>query len=350
MGIKKIGGKKMTKRFMALTIALIMVTIVLAGCGQSKDDGDAPAEDQLRVAMVTDVGGVEDQSFNQAAWEGLQEAKADFDLDIAFRESNQEADYEPNIDDLVDAGYEFVWGIGFKMETAIKEAATNYPDTLFGIIDMAYEVTPDNVVGVLFKEEEAAYLVGLIAGKMTQVNKVGFIGGMEIPVIGRFQYGFYAGLLDANPDVEILYQNANSFVDQAAGKSIALQMYQQGADIIFHAAGDTGTGMIEAAREQDKWAIGVDRDQNYLAPDNVITSAMKGVDLAVYKIAEELKNGTFTGGRTLVYGLAEGGVDIAPTSNVHVPKEILDFVEVQKQKIISGEIKVPGTKEEYDAR
>ena len=344
----------MSKKSLALIIAILMVTSLLAACGggQTKDQGQKPPEEQpIRVAMVTDVGGVEDQSFNQAAWEGLQKANTDLGIEVGFRESNQEADYEPNIDDLVDAGYEFIWGVGFKMATAIKEASENYPENIFGVIDFAYgDDTPENVVGIVFKEQEASYLVGLIAGKMTQTNKVGFIAGMDIDVIHRFQYGFYAGLKDANPDVEILYQNANAFDDQAAGKSIALQMYQQGAVIIFHAAGDTGTGMIEAAREQNKWAIGVDRDQNYLAPDNVITSAMKGVDLAVYEIAQELKNGTFKGGRTLVYGLAEGGVDIAPTSNKHVPQEILDFVEEQKQKIISGEIVIPANKEEYDAR
>jgi len=343
----------MSKKLLALSIALLIVTTSLVGCGggQSKDEGKTPAEGSIRVAMVTDVGGIEDQSFNQAAWEGLQKSKTDFGIDVNFRESNQESDYEPNIDDLVNDGSEFIWGVGFKMATAIKEASENYPDNLFGVIDFSYgDDTPENVIGVVFKEQEAAYLVGLIAGKMTETNKVGFIGGMDIDVIHRFQYGFYAGLLDANPDVEILFQNANAFDDQAAGKSIALQMYQQGADIIFHAAGDTGTGMIEAAREQNKWAIGVDRDQNYLAPDNVITSAMKGVDLAVYEVAEELKNDNFTGGRTLVYGLAEGGVDIAPTSNKHVPQEILDFVEEEKQKIINGEITVPGTKEEFDAR
>ncbi len=159
-----------------------------------------------------------------------------------------------------------------------------------------------------------------------------------------------AGVRDTNPDVEVVHQFANSFTDSAVGKSIALQMYQQGADIIFHAAGGVGEGLIEAAKEQNKFAIGVDRDQNYLAPDNVITSAMKRVDEAVYNISKDYKDGKYAGGETVVYGLAEDGVGIAPTSDKHVPKDILDLVEEQKEKIIKGEIKVPGTEDEFNGK
>ncbi|MDR5658978.1 BMP family ABC transporter substrate-binding protein [Serpentinicella sp. ANB-PHB4] len=341
------------KRISSLLIVTLLMTTIVIGCGseQSEDDTTDPITQTNRVAMVTDVGGVQDQSFNQAAWEGLQKAENDFGIDVAYRESNQEADYEPNIDDLVNAGYDFIWGVGFKMADAIQEASFNYPDQLFGVIDYSYgEETPENVIGVIFKEEEASYLVGLIAGEMTETNRIGFLAGMDSDVIRRFQYGFYAGVMDANPDAELLYQDANSFDDEALGKSIANQFYQQGADIIFHAAGATGTGMIEAAREQDRWAIGVDRDQNYLAPDHVLTSAMKGVDLAVYEVAEQLKDGTFEGAQTIVYGLAEGGVDIAPTSDKNVPEEILQRVEEAKQQIINGEIDVPATREEFEAR
>lgn len=340
---------------MSVFLAMVLVIGLLAGCAPKapapapQGDQPAPEEQPLKIAMVTDVGGVNDRSFNQSAWEGLQKAKNDLGIEANYQESKQEADYETNIETLVDQGNDLVWGIGFLMANTIEEAAKNYPDQKFAIIDNAYEDTPDNLVGVVFKEQEPSFLVGYIAGKMTKTNKVGYIGGMDFAVIHKFEYGFKAGVKYANPDVEVLSQYAGAFDKPAIGRSIAESMYQQGADIIFHAAGDTGNGMIEVAREQNKFAIGVDKDQNPDAPDHVITSAMKRVDSAMYHIAEDLKAGKFPGGTTVTYGLAEGGVDIAPTSDKHVPKEILDEVETLKQKIISGEIVVPQNKEEFEA-
>ena len=170
---------------------------------------------------------------------------------------------------------------------------------------------------------------------------------MDFPIIQNFEYGFKAGVKAANPNCVVLSQYAGSFADAAKGKSIGEKMYLDGADIIFHAAGATGNGMIEAAKEKGKFAIGVDKDQNSLAPDNVITSAMKRVDNAIYAVSKDMKDGKFAGGTTVSYGLAEGGVDIAPTSDKHVPKDVLDQVQQLKDKIIKGEIKVPGTKDEF---
>ena len=208
-------------------------------------------------------------------------------------------------------------------------------------------------MGVVFKAEQPSFLVGYIAGKMTETNKVGFVGGIAGDVIWGFDYGFQAGVQYAakelGKDIEVLNQYAESFSDIAKGKAITTQMYQQGADIVFHAAGDVGTGVIEAAKEQDKWAIGVDRDQNYLAPDNVLTSAMKRVDVGVYNVIKAMTEGNYPGGETIVYGLEDGGaVDIAPTSDKHVPKEILDEVEELKQMIIDGEIDVPFNEETFE--
>jgi basic membrane protein A len=233
------------------------------------------------------------------------------------------------------------------MADAALEAANNNPDQKYAVIDFAWDDTPKNLIGVVFKAEEASFLVGYIAAKMTTTGKVGFIGGMSFPVIWGFEYGFRAGVLYGNKDVEILSQYAESFTDAAKGKSIANSMYQQGADIVFHAAGGVGDGLIEAAKEQGKWAIGVDRDQNYLAPDNVLTSAMKRVDNAMFNISKELTEGVWKGGQTVSYGLAEGGVDIAPTSSMHVPADLLTEVEAVKARIISGEIVVPYSKETF---
>lgn len=348
------------KRALALLLAVMLIAGMFVGCGGQEAPAETPADETpveeapveeagLRVAMVTDVGGVNDLSFNQSAWEGLQKAQADFNTDANYLESKQEADYEVNLETLVDSENDLVWGIGFMMADALKTAADNYPEQKFAIIDNSYgEETPANVVGVTFKEHEPSFLVGYIAGKMTETNKVGFIGGIDFYLINKFEYGFKAGVMAANPEAEVFSQYAGSFTDAAAGKSIAEQMYNNDADIVYHAAGATGNGMIEAAKEKNKWAIGVDRDQNDLAPDNVLTSAMKLVGNGIYNVVKDLDEGNWAGGTTVAYGLAEGGVDIAPTSDKHVPAEILAEVEELKAKIIAGEVVVPENKEEFE--
>jgi len=303
----------------------------------------------MGVAMVTDVGGVNDQSFNQSAWEGLKRAKKDFGIRISYKESRQDADYGPNMETLTDAGYDLIWGIGFLMGDAIKETAEINPDQKYAIIDFAYgDKTPKNVTCAVFQEEEPSFLVGYIAGKMTGTNKVGFVGGIKFPLIEKFEYGFMAGVKLANPQCEVLRQYAESFTDAAKGKAIANNMYQQNADIVFHASGGVGDGVIEAAKEKSKWAIGVDKDQNFLAPDNVLTSAMKRVDNAIYDVIKQLRSGQFKGGQAVVYNLKNNGVGIAPTSNKHVPAQILKEVDGLITKIKAGTIVVPATQAAFD--
>lgn len=338
------------KKALALSISGLLA-LGVAGCSGGGEEG---GEDSIRVAMVTDVGGVNDQSFNQSAWEGLQKAEEDFGIGASYVESTQDADYVPNLETLLDSDNELIWGIGYKLSEAIKTAAENNPEQKYAIVDYSYgEETPENVVGVVFKAEQPSFLVGYIAASMTETDKVGFVGGIAGDVIDGFEYGYRAGVNYANKElgknVEVLVQYAEAFDNPAKGKAIANSMYQQGADIVFHASGGTGDGVIEAAKEQNKYAIGVDRDQNYLAPENVITSAMKRVDMGVYNLVEELKDGKFEGGSTKVYGLEEGAVDIAPTSSDNVPQEILDKVDGIKEKIVAGEIEVPLNKETFEA-
>lgn len=305
---------------------------------------------KLKVAMVTDVGGVNDQSFNQSAWEGLKRTKAELGAKIGYKESRQDADYAPNLETLTDAEYDLVWGIGFLMGDAIKLTAQVNPDQKYAIIDFFYGPdTPKNVACAVFQEEQPSFLVGYIAGKMTKANKVGFVGGIKFPLIEKFEYGFMAGVKLANPQAEVLRQYAESFTDAAKGKAITNNMYQQGADIVFHAAGGVGDGVIEAAKEKKQWAIGVDKDQNYLAPDYVLTSAMKRVDNAIFDMVRQLKDGKFEGGKAVVYNLSNDGVGIAPTTKKHVPENILAEVDGLIAKIKSGEIVVPATNEAYEA-
>ncbi|MCF7794586.1 MAG: BMP family ABC transporter substrate-binding protein [Candidatus Cloacimonetes bacterium] len=324
-------------------ILLVVLMILIFSCTKSEKT------DQIKIAMCTDVGGVNDQSFNQSAWEGLQRAEKDFGIKASYLESNQDADYKPNMETLLDAGNDLIAGIGFKMKDLMVELSKLNPEQKYAGIDCWFDSPSENLVGVNFKEQEPSYLVGYIAGKMSKTGKVGFVGGMDFPVIHKFHYGFLAGVKRADPNCEILVQYADSFTDAAKGKAIANQMYKNGADIIFHAAGAVGDGVIESAKEQNKFAIGVDRDQNHLAPDNVLTSAMKRVDNAMYNLTKLLVSDEFPGGSNVIYGLKEGGVGIAPTTDKLVPQEILNEVKTLEGKIISGEIIPPASKNEWDA-
>ncbi len=331
----------MKKKVVLWVAAAFAVAFCITGPASAKN---------LKVGMVTDVGGVNDQSFNQSAWEGLKRSKTDLGTKIAYKESKQDADYAPNLETFTDAEYDLIWGIGFLMGDAVKLTAQVNPDQKYAIIDFFYgDETPENVACAIFQEEQPSFLVGYIAGKMTQSNKVGFVGGIKFPLIEKFEYGFMAGVKLANPKAEILRQYAESFTDAAKGKAITNNMYQQGADIVFHAAGGVGDGVIEAAKEKGKWAIGVDKDQNYLAPDNVLTSAMKRVDNALFDIVKQLKDGKFEGGKAVVYNLSNDGVGIAPTTDKHVSQEILAEVDGLISKIKAGELVVPATKDTYDA-
>ena len=333
------------KKLVALTTATVLSASMLVGCSSSADTN----EDTFKIAMVTDVAGVNDQSFNQSAWEGLQKAEKELGVEVSYRESNQESDYMTNIESLVDEDTDLIVGVGMKLASAVEESAKLYPEQKFVIVEEDLGVEFKNVQSVLFNAQEAAYLVGLVSGKTTKTKDIGFIGRMQIPVIETFQYGFMAGVKAANKDANIQVQYANSFTDQAKGKAIANQMYGNGADIIFTAGGDVGTGAIEAAKEKGKYAIGVDRDQNYLAPDNVITSAIKRVDVGIYETVKSLVEGSFEGGTSKVYGLDKNGVGIAETTSKNVDQEIVDFVNGEAEKFKTGELKAPSTKAEYEA-
>lgn len=308
--------------------------------------GDLP----LRVGMVTDVGGVNDQSFNQSAWEGLQKAKKELGIKASYQESKQDADYPGNLETLYDAQNDLIWGIGFKMADVILKAAKQNPKQKYAIIDYSYgNQTPANVVGVMFKAEEGAFLAGYIAAKMSKTNTIGFIGGMAVPIIHAFQYGYKAGAKYANKNTTILEQYSESFTDAAKGKAIANQMISKKADVVFHAAGAVGDGVIEATKEKNKMAVGVDRDQNYLAPKNVITSSMKRVDNAIFQVVSDLKKGVFKGGTTQNFGLKDGAVDIAPTTAKMIPAGLLSEVMELKKKIATGKIKIPADEKAYAA-
>ncbi len=306
----------------------------------------AMADEDLKVGLVTDVGGVNDGSFNQSAWEGLQRAMDELGIEANYLESATDSDYMPNIETFVDEEYDLIISVGYMLADATRTMAEENPDCHFAIIDDA-TIDLDNVTCLMFRQEQASYLVGYVAGMMTEKDNIGFVIGMSNETMNQFGYGYCAGALDANPDITIQQSNANSFADSATGKTNANAAITNGADIIFHAAGATGLGVIEACQEAGIYAIGVDSDQSSIAPDTVITSAMKRVDNAVYDTVASLMDGTLENGEK-VYDLAAGGVDIAPTQDL-LPEEVIAAVNEVKEKIISGEIKVPTNKEEFEA-
>lgn len=358
----------MKKKALAVLLSAAMV-FSLTACGGSSSSTESaePAEEteaaeateeteaaeetsaasgDFKVGLVTDTGGVEDQSFNQSAWEGLQKAAADFGVEVNYLSSSTDADYAPNIEKFVDEDYDLIISVGYLLADATKAAAEQYPDIHFAIIDDA-TIDLDNVTCLTFKQEQASYLVGYVAGLMTEKNNIGFVLGMSSETMHLFGYGYCAGALDANPDITIQQGNANSFGDPAMGSTLTTNFVTNGADIVFHAAGATGTGVISECQAQGIYAIGVDSDQSYLAPETVITSAMKRVDNAVYATVEELIGGTLQGG-IAEYSLENAGVDIAPTQDL-LTDDVVTAVEDIKAKIISGEIVVPSSQEEFEA-
>ncbi|OZM58050.1 BMP family ABC transporter substrate-binding protein [Lottiidibacillus patelloidae] len=351
------------KKFSFLMATVLAAGTLLAACGGADDKtGTTGDYDGFKVGMVTDTGGVDDKSFNQSAWEGLTKFGQDFDIPekdgYKYLQSNNDADYQPNLKKLVRDGFDLSFGIGFLMAGDVKEVALQKPESKFAIVDMV--VTDDegnlipNVANITFAEEQGSFLVGVVAGLHTKTNKVGFLGGVNFDLIKKFENGFKAGVKSVNPSAKIIVQYADSFVDVAKGQLIANSMYSQGADIIYHAAGGTGLGAFTEAKDRSKkgeevWVIGVDKDQHQEGmPENVtLTSMVKRVDNAVYDVSKKTKEGNFPGGQVLSYSLADGGVGIAPTTD-NVSEEALAKVEEYKQKIINGEITVPKTDDEFE--
>lgn len=299
-----------------------------------------------KVAMVTDVGGLGDKSFNDAAYLGLQNLKKDLGCDIKVVESKKMEDYVPNLKSLADQKYDVVWAIGFLMADAVKEVAKMYPNQKFGIIDSTVDVP--NVASVTFKEHEGSFLVGVIAATDSKKKKVGFIGGMEFPIIQKFEAGYKAGVKAVNSKIQIFSAYTGAFDNPSKGKELAQAQFTYGADIIYHASGACGIGVIDAAKEKGKgyWAIGVDQDQAPIGvradgSNAVISSMIKRVDVGVYKTSKEAMDGKFPGGKTVELGLAENGVGVSDSSKKTASAKARRLVEQYRKKIISGQIVVP---------
>jgi basic membrane protein A len=311
-------------------LGLLAAMLVVAGCGSdnksSSGSGSSgaststPAAKKLRVGLVTDIGGLNDRSFNQLANAGLEKAQKDLGVEGRVLTSKANSDYVPNLSTLAQQKFDVVIGVGFLMADAMNTVATKFPNTKFAIIDVdatGLKGKPTNVTGLLFKEQEAGYLAGYMAGlylKDTGGDTIGSIGGQKIPPVDHYIAGYQAGAKAANPKIKAVNGYSQDFVDQAKCKEIALNQIQQGAKVVFQVAGQCGLGVLDAAKEKSVQGVGVDADQAYLGPQ-VMTSAEKKVDVAVETAIKAAQDGSLQGGSNTTFDLKNDGVGIGKTNS-----------------------------------
>ena len=301
-------------KYMAAVLAVGLVAALAVGCSSSPSStspstSTTATKSTVKAAMVTDIGGLGDKSFNDLSAAGLQKAQTDLGVETRVLTSKAPTDYESNLTQLASAGFSPVFAVGFLMTDTVAKVATTTPNVIYGGIDESFTPPISNVVGLLFKEQEAGYLAGVLAGALTtktsadpRINAqpiVGFVGGMPIPPVQRYEAGFKAGVKAANPSVKVLSNYTGTFTDQVKGNEAAKALIGQGADIIFAAAGQTGLGSAKAAQDNKALFIGVDADQFETIPgigDTIVTSAVKKVDVAVYQTVKKAVDGSLKGG------------------------------------------------------
>ena len=347
-------------KYMAAVLAVGLAGALVVGCssGTTSESGsttDKP-ETTVKAAMVTDIGGLGDKSFNDLSAAGLEKASKDLGVEIKVVESKAPTDYESNLTQLANAGYSPIFAVGFLMTDTVVKVAPTTPDVIYGGIDEFFEPTIPNVIGITFKENEAGYLAGVLAGSLTSQTSVdprindklilGFVGGMEIPPVQAYQKGFEAGAKSVNPAIEVKSIYTGSFTDQAKGKEAGSALIGQGADIVFAAAGQTGLGTAAAAKDGNALFIGVDSDQFLTIPaigDTIITSAIKKIDVAVFETIKKAVDGTLKGGVNEALGLKEDAVGLAPYHDwdSKVPAETKALVDKAAVGIADGSITVP---------
>ena len=304
------------------------------------------AQDPIVVTMVTDTAGLGDQNFNDLAKRGLDQSVEELGVQGEVIESRDAASYIPNLTQAAEQS-DLIAGVGFLLTEAITEVGNQYPDKNFLIIDSVSEAP--NVQGVIFRENEGAFLSGVLAGLMTESNQLGVVAGQKIPPVVRYVVGFEAGAKSINPDAEVVVAYADTFSDPALGKELTLAQYNQGVDIAFPVAGATGIGSFEAAKElgEGHWVIAADTDQSQLGADFQLGVSEKGVDTALFLAAQQIVDGSFEGGERSL-GLAEDGVGLGHPHE-SVPQDVLDTVAAYEQAIIDGTITVPADEDELAA-
>ena len=362
----------MSKKVYPFLALLILAALVLSACATPAAPTTAPqattapqtteaAKPKLKIGLVTDTGGVNDKSFNQSAWAGVQKAAQELGLDAKFIESKQPTDYEKNIDQFATEGYDAIVTVGFLMGDATAAKAKQYPNIKFAIIDNAYFPTagsaacPDtvkdcyddgglkNVTSLMFQEDQVGFLAGVLAGGMTKTGTVCTVSGMEIPPVVRYVVGFQNGAKWIKPDANTLNVYIPSFTDPAKGKETGQSMIDQGCDVVFGVGGNTGNGGLLAAKEKGLMALGVDVDQYNTYPevkDALLSSAQKNVDVAVYEYLKALNGGTEKPGMDTA-NLANAGVGLAPFHDwdSKIPADLKTKIQDAAKGLVDGSIK-----------
>jgi basic membrane protein A len=357
----------MSKWFRRIAVPVVLLAMVAAACSKSNtptasnSSAGPKCPSDFKVGLALDIGGLGDQSFNDAANRGLQKAISEGLVcrgNVKLVPSNAAgSNLDDNTQALASAGYNYVEGVGFSFSAGIAKIAGLFPGTDFGVIDGFATTLPGgknaaNLTDLTFKEQEGSYLVGIAAAMQAKEDgstTVGFLGGQTGPLIGKFQAGYTAGVQSVDPGIKVLVEyigdTTQAFVNPTAGKAKSEKMYNEGADVVYHAAGLSGAGLFQAAAEKAKWAIGVDSDQYLTASADqqpfILTSMLKRVDTATYNAIKQSGSGTFKSGFQ-VFDLAADGVDYSK-SNSALTSAMIAAMDAAKAKIISGEIKVPDT-------
>lgn len=339
--------------------AIFILIMGLTGCPSPPSQSNATPPDgsgksssavKFRVAILLDTGGKDDKSFNSAAVVGAERAKKELGIsneDVTIVESKQAADYKTNLTTLASQNYDVIFAVGLNMEDAYKEVVPQYPKVKFALVDGNAPEDVTNSVGLKFREEQGTFLAGFLAASVSKTKKIGFVGGMNMPLINKFEAGYRAGAKTAgfDPDKQVLTAYVGSWDDVTKGGSNAAQIFGNGADIVMQAAGKSGLGVIAAAKEKGKgfYAIGVDQDQDYIAEGRVLTSMVKHVDTAVFDTIKRVKENSFKSG-TFVYDLKQGGVGLSEMkfTKADIPPDALAKLEKLTQ-LVKDEKVVPPT-------
>ncbi len=339
----------------SLAVLGVVVILLAAGCGgggsssssgtsTTQTSGGGGGQGHKKVGLVTDVGGLNDRGFNHLSYVGLQRAQSELGVQGRVYQAKSTQEYVPNLSTFARQGYDLTIGVGFTEATAIDTAAVNFPKSNFTIVDVDQSEEPHkpkNLLGLLFREQETGYLVGYLAGleekRKPGKDVIGSVGGQKQPPVDRFIAGYQAGAKAADPGIKVLNNYSEDFSDQAKCKQIALNQIELGAGVIFQVAGGCGLGALDAAKEKGVWGIGVDADQSFLGP-HILTSAVKRVDTAVFVAIKSVVDGTFKGGRNIVFGLKDNGVGVGKISP-KVPKSDVAKLNQIRADIISGKIK-----------
>jgi basic membrane protein A len=346
--------------WLAALLACALLALGLA-CGGDDDGGSdesggttteatttGEGGEQISVGLVSDVGRFNDRSFNQSALEGLRRAESELGVDGRPIESRQTADYVPNLSTLARQGFDSTIGVGFLLAEAVNTAATRFPDSNFAIIDYSVKAPPfksnPNVQGLTFATNENSYMIGCLAALMAKRdggNVISAVGGIKLPTVDIFIAGYRAGAQKCVPGTRVLLGYSQDFVAQDKCKEVALNQIARGSKAVFQVAGGCGLGALDAAKQQNVWGIGVDRDQSDLGA-HILTSAVKRVDQSVFLTAKAVQDGTFKGGTDAVFNLENDGVGVGKISS-QVPQELIDQMNELKPQIVDGTIKAPSS-------